>query len=69
MRVLLTATSALLLLSALLTAGEYNPVREIGDAAPAWNQLPGTDGKTHSLADLKNKDAVAIFSSEMPKEQ
>ncbi len=60
MRVLLTATSALLLLSALLTAGEYNPVREIGDAAPAWNKLPGTDGKTHSLADLKDKDVVVV---------
>ncbi len=60
MRVLFKATSALLLLSALLIAGEYNPVREIGDAAPAWSKLPGTDGKTHSLADLKDKDVVVV---------
>ena len=60
MRVLLTITASLLLLSALLTAGEYNPVREIGDAAPAWNKLPGTDGKTHSLADRKDKHFVVV---------
>ena len=60
MRVLFITAAALLLFAALLTAGEFNPVSEIGDKAPAWNKLPGTDGKTHSLADLKNKDAVVV---------
>ena len=60
MRVLFTTAAAVLLSAALLTAGEFNPVREIGDAAPAWNKLPGTDGKTHSLADLKKKDVVVV---------
>ena len=60
MRIILATAATLLLLSALLSAGEYNPVREIGDKAPAWNKLPGTDGKTHSLSDLKNKDAVVV---------
>jgi peroxiredoxin len=31
-----------------------------GDAAPAWESLEGTDGKKHSLADLKDKDVVVV---------
>lgn len=50
-----------LLVAAPLTAGKYNPTRSIGDEAPAWKDLPGTDGKTHSLADLKDKDVVVVF--------
>lgn len=41
-------------------AGEFNEVLSIGDAAPAWNGLPGTDGKSHSLADYKDKAAVVL---------
>jgi peroxiredoxin len=41
-------------------AGEFNPDVNIGDAAPAWIDLPGTDGKTHSLGDLKEKKAVVV---------
>lgn len=41
-------------------AGEFNKVLSIGDAAPAWNDLPGTDGKPHSLSDFKDKDAVVL---------
>ena len=41
-------------------AGEYNPVLSIGDPAPAWKALPGVDGKTHSLADLKDSKAVVL---------
>ena len=41
-------------------AGEFNEVLSIGDAAPAWVDLPGTDGKPHSLADLKAKDVVVL---------
>lgn len=44
-------------------AGEYNPALNIGDPAPAWQGLPGTDGKTHSLADLKDhKLALVVFT-------
>ena len=60
MRITLTTAAALLILAPLLSAGEYNPVREIGDAAPTWTRLPGTDGKTHSLSDLKDKDAIVV---------
>ena len=32
---------------------------EIGDAAPDF-KLPGSDGKTYSLADFKGKQAVVV---------
>lgn len=44
-----------------LPAGEYNGVLSIGDAAPAWKALPGTDGKSHSLDDLKSHDIVVVL--------
>lgn len=42
-------------------AGEYNTTLNIGDAAPAWEGLVGTDDKLHALADLKDKDVVVLF--------
>ena len=41
-------------------AGQYNETLNIGDPAPAWENLPGVDGKTHSLSDLKDKDVVIV---------
>lgn len=41
-------------------AGEYNEKLNIGDAAPTWEALPGADGKSHSLAELKDKDVVVL---------
>jgi len=41
-------------------AGEFNKKLSVGDAAPPWKDLPGVDGKTHSLADLKDKDVVVL---------
>ncbi|MDA1211782.1 MAG: thioredoxin family protein [Planctomycetota bacterium] len=32
----------------------------IGDEAPMWSDLPGTDGEKHSLADLKDKSIVVV---------
>ena len=46
--------------SAPAHAGKFNKVLDIGSPAPAWENLAGTDGKTHSLADLKGKDAVVV---------
>lgn len=43
-----------------LLAGEFNEVLSIGDKAPAWTDLPGTDGKKHSLAELKDRDVVVL---------
>ena len=52
---------ALVATSATAVAGEFNEVLNIGDAAPSWSNLPGTDGKSHSLADYKEKAAVVLI--------
>jgi peroxiredoxin len=52
--------AALLVGSRATQAGEFNPVLSLGDRAPEWKSLPGVDGKLHSLADLKDKDAVVV---------
>jgi peroxiredoxin len=41
-------------------AGKYNQQLSIGAAAPEWKDLAGTDGKTHSLADLADKEVIVI---------
>jgi len=43
-----------------VSGGEFNPHKNIGDAAPAWLDLPGTDGKKHSLGDLREKDVIVV---------
>jgi len=53
-------SAAVILLFGSAQAGRYNDVLNIGDAAPAWVNLPGIDGKKHSLADLKDKDVVVL---------
>ncbi len=59
MRLLLCLIAPLALVSAL-PAGEFNPVLSIGDKAPVWKDLPGVDGKPHSLADFKSKDVLVV---------
>lgn len=41
-------------------AGTYNRVLSIGDDAPAWDDLPGTDGKQHSTDDLKESAVLVV---------
>lgn len=41
-------------------AAKFNRVMDIGKQAPAWKDLPGVDGKLHSLADLKKAKAVIV---------
>lgn len=41
-------------------AGKFNTDVSIGDRAPEWKNLPGIDGKRHSLADLKDKEIVVV---------
>jgi peroxiredoxin len=43
------------------TAGEFNQKLSIGDAAPTWEGLIGTDDQKHTLADLKDKEVVVLF--------
>ena len=54
------AIALALLLPAVCIAGEFNKNLNVGDAAPAWKDLPGTDGKKHSLADHADKDVVVV---------
>ncbi len=56
----LVVAAVLLLGCGVASAGKYNKTRNIGDPAPVWKNLPGTDGKAHSLADLKDKDVVVV---------
>jgi peroxiredoxin len=51
-----------LLLAPLAFAGEFNKKLSVGDAAPVWKDLPGTDGQKHSLADLKSDVVVVVFT-------
>lgn len=46
---------------ALLAAGKFNAVIEVGAAAPAFKNLQGVDGNTHSLADYKEDVVVVVF--------
>lgn len=53
----------LLFLSILTTpaiAGRYNKVLKIGDQAPAWTDLPGTDDQKHSLKDLEQQEVIVV---------
>lgn len=59
---LLLATSMILTTAAfdVAAAGTYNPDRSIGDVVPAWENLPGADGKEHSWKDVADRDAVVV---------
>ena len=54
------AILALLALAPAATGGKFNKVLGVGDAAPAWADLDGTDGAKHALADLKAKAVVVV---------
>lgn len=48
------------LTTSAIHAGQYNNERNIGDKAPTWKELPGVDGKKHSLADLDGAPCVVV---------
>jgi peroxiredoxin len=56
----LFAALALTVLALPVQAGKFNKKLNVGDAAPVWTNLPGVDGKKHSLADLKDKELVVV---------
>lgn len=49
-----------LLCSGAALAGEFNETLSIGDQAPAWKDLPGTDDKEHSRDDLPEDKLIAV---------
>ena len=57
-----TALLVLVVLAPAATGGKFNKTLSVGDAAPAWADLDGTDGAKHSLADLKAKAVVVAFT-------
>jgi len=58
----LTVTT-LVAAAALAAGSRFNKVVDIGDAAPTWSNLAGTDGAQHSLADYKDaKVFVEVFT-------
>ncbi|QDV46579.1 thiol-disulfide oxidoreductase [Stieleria neptunia] len=50
----------LCLATSTASAGKYNTVLDIGDAAPAWSELPGTDDGVHALQQLAEKKVVVV---------
>ena len=50
---------ALVALGLAASAGAGTKGPGVGDIAPAFT-LPGSDGKTHRLADFKGKEAVVL---------
>lgn len=61
MRIACTVLLLLIVSGAPLNAGKFNPKLNVGDAGPVWKDLPGVDGKTHSLGDLKQSEFVVVF--------
>ena len=56
----LAGSVAVGLASAMTGFGQAGgPELKVGDVAPAFN-LPGSDGRTHRLADYKGKSAVVL---------
>lgn len=51
---------ACVLAAATAQAGTYNPDRSIGDVVEPWKDLPGTDDRPHSWADVADRDAVVV---------
>src|SRR5215203_5635824 len=61
MRRLFAVGLALILSVAASSGGEFNKVLSVGDAAPVFEGLDGTDGTKHSLADFKDKSAIVVI--------
>jgi thioredoxin-dependent peroxiredoxin len=59
---LVAFASVVLLVVAALAYAQGGPEKELkpGDQAPAFS-LPGSDGKTHTLAELKGKTVVLAW--------
>jgi peroxiredoxin len=41
-------------------AGQYNAVLDIGDPAPQWRDLPGTDGRQHDWSELADAKCIVV---------
>jgi peroxiredoxin len=59
-RCLVAALAAFVMAATAVPAGEFNKKLSMGDRAPGWADLPGTDGQEHALDDLKDKAVVVV---------
>src|SRR5690349_19551757 len=41
-------------------AGKFNKKVNVGDVAPSYSNLEGSDGNKHSLSDFQDKDVVIL---------
>lgn len=57
---LIAAATVFLMAVTATPAGEFNKKLSVGDRAPTWAHLPGTDGRKHALDDLKDKAVVVV---------
>lgn len=48
------------ILNSPLSAGKYNPVLNVGDQAPTWDELPATNGSSFSSKSFKDKQVLVI---------
>ncbi len=58
---LVTVLAVIVAASSFGWAGKFNRKLNIGDAAPTFKELPGTDGKMHSLDLYKDYKAVVVI--------
>ncbi|MFO0906334.1 MAG: redoxin domain-containing protein [Pirellulales bacterium] len=56
----LTLSCVISLVCQAAHAGKYNPVLNVGDAAPEWRDLPGVDDQKHSLAQYADYESLVI---------
>ena len=56
------AAGVLALAVGVAQAGKFNKAMSIGDAAPAFSQLEGVDGKKHGLNDSKSDVLVVVVT-------
>ena len=59
-RIVMSIGLAMSCLAAISSAGQFNMQLEIGGVAPAWKDLPGTDGKKHSFDSVADKSVVVV---------
>jgi peroxiredoxin len=56
----LLAAAVCALAAAPAGAGKFNKKLSVGDAAPTWDKLDATDGKTYAFADFKDRDVLVV---------
>src|SRR5688572_16722995 len=52
--------AAMVILASPMLAGKFNRALNIGDPAPVFKDVIGTDDKPHSLSDYKEAKAVVV---------